>query len=172
MTKKTKLFITLTVLTTIAGAASAQTDSLRCEARQMRADSQYHRCLSRCDRRVERNAARPADRQTDINPADCETACATHHDDDLARINGKAPCIDAPPPTPRPEVCEALMLRLSSSQLMCAAQCGRQHRRDGFDTAACFDTCQTRCGTAADQLMASPVCADGRVGSGDVCALH
>ncbi len=172
MTKKTSLFITLTVLTTIAGAASAQTDSLRCQARQMRAESQYHRCLSRCDRRSDRNAARPADRQTDTNLADCDTACASHYDDDLVRITGKAPCIDAPPPPPNPDECEAHILRLSSGLLLCAAQCGRQHRRDGFDKAACLDTCQTRCGTAADQLMASPMCAAGRAGSGDACALH
>ena len=138
----------------------------------MRAESQYYRCLSRCDRRAERIAARPADRQTDTNPADCEATCATNFDDDIIRITGRAPCIDAPPSPPDPQQCEAHMLRLNSSLLVCAAQCGRQHRRDGFDRGACFDNCETRCGTAEDQLSANPICAAGRVGSGEVCVLH
>lgn len=163
----------LTILTVLlaAGSAGAQSDSLRCEARQMRAESQYYRCLSRCDRRAERNAARPVDRQRDINEADCDATCATRFDDAIARITGRPPCVDVPPPPPNPQVCEARTLRIGASLLRCAARCGRPHRREGFDKAACLDTCDTRCGTAADQLNVDPICAAGRIGSGDTCPL-
>lgn len=168
---KTTLITMLTVLIA-AGSAGAQTDSLRCEARQMRAESQYYRCLSRCDRRAERNAARPAERQTDATQADCEATCAAHYDDDLARIAGSGPCADPNLVPADPQECEAHLLRVMASDLRCQARCGRERRREGFDKTACLAACQTRCGTAADEVAARAVCAGGRIGTVEPCVSH
>ena len=167
----TKTLLMLTVLLT-AGTAGAQTDSLRCDARQMRAESQYYRCLSRCDRRADRNAARPEERQTDATQADCEAKCATHYDDDLARIAGTTVCGSRTPAAANPQECEAHTLRLMAGDLRCQARCTRERRREGFDQTACLSACQTRCETAADEIAARPVCADGRIGTADPCVTH
>ena len=173
MTKKTTLFITLTVLTTIAGVASAQTtpDSLRCEARKMRAESQYFACQSRCDRRADRAAARPVERRAEAPAPDCDTACTEHFDDDMARIGSKAPCTTVVDTTSDPKDCEAHMLRISASSLRCQARCGRQHR-GGYDPAGCLANCQTRCETATDVLNQDPICSAGRIGDDEACAIH
>ncbi|MFN8644835.1 MAG: hypothetical protein U0802_25395 [Candidatus Binatia bacterium] len=166
---KTRMLTMLAVLIA-AGAASAQTDSLRCDARQMRAESGYYSCLSRCDRRIGRNAARPAERQRDLTQADCEAKCTQHYDDDLARIGATAICA-APTPAPgNPAECEAHLLRIVSSNLRCHARCGRDRRNDGFDPAACLAGCQTRCETAHDEVNARAVCSAGRIGTSDPCA--
>jgi hypothetical protein len=169
--KSTMLLIALAVLFT-AGHAAAQSEPLRCQARQMRAESEYYRCLSRCDRRVIREAARPADRQSANLAADCDTGCVERFDDDLIRINGKRPCADAPIEPPSPQECEARMLRLASNDLRCQARCGQLRRRDGYDPAACLASCQTRCETGYDELNASTVCAEGRLGTAAVCGTH
>lgn len=169
-TTRTATLIAFSMLVA-AGSAGAQSDSLRCQARQMRAESAYFHCLSRCDRRAERAAAQLAGRQDEGAPADCETICAGRYDDDLARIGGTAPCaVAAPEPSPRD--CEAHALRLSASLLHCAARCGRPHRRADFDETACLATCQTRCDTSLDQLAADPMCGAGRIGRSVVCALQ
>jgi hypothetical protein len=168
---KTKMLIMLTVLIA-AGTAGAQSDSLRCEARQMRAEGRYYGCLSRCDRRADRNAARPVERRTDATQADCEANCAARFDDDLARIASVPPCADRVVGPPSPQECEAHMLRLMSSDLRCQARCNRDRRREGFDRTACLAVCQTRCGTAYDEVVARAVCADGRIGTGEVCVSH
>jgi hypothetical protein len=173
MTKTTTLLITLTVLTAIAGAASAQTtaDSLRCEARKMRAESQYYACQSRCDRRADRVAARPAERRAEAPAPDCDVVCTEHFDDDMARIESRAPCATITERAPNPKDCEAHMLRLSASALRCQARCGRQHR-EGYDPADCLATCQTRCETATNVLNHDPICSAGRIGDDDACAIH
>lgn len=172
MTKTHMLFIALTTFA-LTSTASAQTDdSLRCEARKMRAESQYFGCLSRCDRRVDRWAARPADRRTAASAPDCDAVCTQHYDDDLARIGGKAPCTLDPGAGPDPKDCEARMLRLSASTLRCQARCGRRHAREGFEPNDCLAVCQTRCDTAADELKADPVCAAGRISEQEACTLH
>ena len=173
MTKKTTLFIALSVLTAIAGAAAAQTDgdSLRCEARKMRAESQYYACQSRCDRRADRSSARPAaSRRADAPGQDCDAVCTQHFDDDMTRIGGKAPCATIVVP-PNPQECEARTLRLSAANLRCQVRCGREHR-EGHDPSDCRATCATRCGTTADELMADPVCHAGRIGESEACAIH
>jgi len=174
MTTKTTLLIAVMLFTATAGAVSAQSegDSLRCEARKMRAESQYFGCLSRCDRRADRNTARPVERRADTTSQDCEATCTAHFDDDVARIGGKTPCTTTGPTVADPRDCEARMLRISASTLRCQARCGRQHTRKDYDPSECLATCQNRCGTAADALMADPICAAGRIGEGEACAIH
>ena len=157
----------------IAGAADAQTDSLRCDARQMRAESQYYRCLSRCDRRADRNAARPEERQRDVSQSDCETKCTTHYEDDLARIAQTPTCSRTTVGMPAdPQECESHVLRLMAVDLRCQARCTRERRREGFDQTACLAGCQTRCETSQDEILARPVCDAGRIGTTDPCATH
>lgn len=174
MTKTTQLLITLAVLGVTGSIATAQTDgdSLRCEARKMRAESQYFNCLARCDRRADRNEARPVERRAESPLAECEATCAAHYDDDLARIGSKAPCTTAPSDIADPRDCEARLLRLSASSLRCQARCGRQRGRESYDPAVCLAVCEDRCGTSYDELMADLTCADGRIGDGDICAIH
>ncbi|MDX2168769.1 MAG: hypothetical protein SF182_16980 [Deltaproteobacteria bacterium] len=165
----TRMLTALTLLFA-AGAAAAESDPLRCEARQMRAESEFYRCLSRCDRRVERSAARPAERADATNPVDCEAVCGDRLDADLARIADTAPCTVAEATAPSPRECEARMLRIASNDLRCQARCGRQRHREGFERSTCLDTCRTRCGIAVDTLSAEAICAGGRMGSGEMCA--
>jgi hypothetical protein len=155
-----------------AGAADAQTDALRCEARQMRAEIQYYRCLSRCDQRADRQAARPAAQRSEATQADCEATCAARQDDHLARISGSPPCAAPELVPPNPQECEARVLRLLASDLRCQARCTSDRRREGFDRAACLTACRTRCGTAYDEVAARAVCASGRIGGGEVCVTH
>jgi len=173
-TKKTQLLIALAVLGTTGGIATAQMDgdALRCEARKMRAESQYFGCLARCDRRAERNQARPVERRAAATLGDCETTCTAHYDDDVARIAAKPPCVGDPADGPDAKDCEARLLRLSASTLRCQARCDRSRGRESYDPSECVATCDTRCDVGYDELMATSVCADGRIGDGEICAIH
>lgn len=173
MTKTIHLLFALALLGTTGGAARAQAEgeALRCEARKMRAESNYFGCLARCDRRAARQQARPVERRAAATLSDCEATCAAHFDGDLARIGGKPPCAPAVAQAD-PRDCEARLLRLSAAALRCQARCSRQSARVDYDPAACLAACETRCGTGHDELMADPLCAAGRIGDGDLCATH
>lgn len=162
---------TITILTMLAalsgGAALAQDDdAMRCQAKELRCESEYFQCLSRCDRRNARVAdqARPATAAAD---GDCEARCEQKHATAEVRIQSTPPCA-AVQSTPDPSSCEARLLRIHANRLICEIRCGGGAGKR-FDPAACLARCDTRCETAYDEAMAQGNCSAGRVGESPVC---
>jgi hypothetical protein len=137
--------------------ADGGTDPLRCEARRMRCDSRQFECLVRCDHRVK------------SSQTDCTSACEKRATQAMNRIENNPPCTVGPV-TAEPGTCEARQLRIGAASLVCSARCtSRGQGNDAFDLAACLQTCQTRCNTVLEEIQASPICADGRVGTDPIC---
>lgn len=166
MTKPTiTLFTLLTALG--AGAALAQDDAaMHCQARTLRCESEYFQCLSRCDRRDARAAAQARPAAVTAND-DCEARCGQRHASAMARINSTPPCVSIEA-TPDPSSCEARLLRILASRLVCETRCAHGGGKR-FDATACLARCDTRCGTAYDEAMAQGACSAGRIGESPVC---
>ena len=165
---------TLTILIMLAalggGAALAQDDdAMRCQAQTLRCESDYFRCLSRCDRRDARVAARvPAQaRPVTTTNNDCEARCEQHNARSMQRINSTPPCQPLVV-TPDPSSCEARLLRINANRLVCETRCAHGAGKR-FDINACLARCDTRCGTAYDEAMAQGSCSAGRIGESPVC---
>lgn len=159
---------TVLIVVAMLGLASAAqgggADPLRCEARQLRAESQYFQCVSRCDRRAARRppGARPA-----ASGADCEDKCAARHDETMQRIALTAPCAGAEG-APDPASCEARLLRIAANDRVCTSRCSRRER-PSETVADCEARCTTRCATAVDETLARAICTGGRMSEDQVC---
>jgi hypothetical protein len=159
---------TITILTTLAAlsgsvARAQDDDAMRCQARELRCDSEYYQCLSRCDRRDARVAAleRPAAAEAGT---DCEARCEQRHDAAMLRITTNPPCLLVKTP-PDPISCEARLLRIQANRLVCESRCA-----SGADPEACLARCTSRCDTAYDEAMMQGNCSAGRVGESPVCS--
>jgi hypothetical protein len=163
---------TIAILTTLAalsgGVAWAQDDdAMRCQARELRCDSEYFQCLSRCDRRDARVAAqaRPA---TAAASTDCEARCEQRHGAAMLRIFSTPPCLPVGA-QPDPSSCEARLLRIQANRLVCESRCANGAGKR-FDFEACCARCTDRCDTAYDEAMTQGNCSAGRVGESPVCS--
>jgi hypothetical protein len=162
---------TMLIVVAVLGVASAAlgggADPLRCEARKLRCDSEYFQCVSRCDRRAAREAARPPDARPAAVDADCEDKCAARHDETMLRIALIAPCAGAEG-APDPASCEARLLRVAANNRVCESRCSRRDR-PSENAADCLARCEARCATAAGETLAQAICADGRMSEDQVC---
>ena len=164
----------LTILIMLAAlggrtALAQDDDAMRCQAQTLRCESEYFHCLSRCDRRDARVAARVV---TQARPAvvttdDCEARCEQRYTGAMQRITSTPPCQPVVA-TPDPSSCEARLLRINASHLVCESRCAHGAGKR-FDAEACLARCDTRCGTAYDDAMAQGNCSAGRVGESPVC---
>ncbi len=140
------------------GAAHAKTNLLQCQAKQLRCESRFYRCLSRCDRRAAaRGNALAGDAQ--VRADRCDAKCDTVYGREMTHIESVPPCHDVVV-TPDPLVCEAMYLNVEATFTTCQARCA-----DRGNSSTCLNGCDTRHGTALDQLNANPVCKDGRASS-------
>ena len=160
------ILVLLAVLGTTSAALANGADPLRCEARKLRCDSEYFQCVSRCDRRAARVAARPAGARPAATDTTCEEKCVVRHERTMLRIATTSPCAETD--TPDPATCEARLLRLAANDRLCEARCGRRERRTG-EATECLARCQARCDGALDDVLAQIVCAEGRMSGEEVC---
>ena len=155
--------IGLVALITSAASAAPTPDPSRCQARELRCESDFYQCLARCDQRAPRPAFPAGSRPVMSDPA-CEAGCAVRYDDGMARLAGSTACgaVDAPDPAR----CEARLLRASALRLTCAARCAGR----SVDVAPdCALRCETRCRATVDQTSAGALCAAGRLGTTPLC---
>jgi hypothetical protein len=149
--------------------ADGGTDPMRCEARRLRCDSRRFECLVRCDHRASRQSAHSMDAATSPQ-TDCASTCEQRAKQAMDRIDNNPPCT-VDPVIPEPRTCEARLLRVSAANFVCNARCtSRAQGNDAFDATTCFQTCQTSCTTVLGDTLASPICADGRIGTDPICA--
>jgi hypothetical protein len=138
-----------------ASLAGGQTDVLRCEALQLNRESRFHTCLARCDRRAEKSES--------FDSVRCDESCQTGLQAALDRINAKRVCVDPPADV---HLCEAKMLKVEASHLVCESRCRKKGQRsDHFDVTQCLAGCDEVSATASDETMRSPTCAAGRMAS-------
>lgn len=164
MTKRIpQMLIALAVLSVAAaGRAASSPDPLRCQARELRCESELYQCLSRCDQRVPRQTF-PAGSRPVSGDAACEESCADRYDTGMARIAASPAC--AADDAADAALCESRLLRASAARLTCAARCAGR----GAAEPACALRCDTRCRAAAAETSAAPVCAAGRLGASPLC---
>ncbi|MDX2168279.1 MAG: hypothetical protein SF182_14490 [Deltaproteobacteria bacterium] len=160
------VLILVAVLGTAGTALGCGADPLRCEARKLRGDSEYFQCVSRCDRRSSREAARLGGARPAAADTDCEDKCAARHDETMQRIAVISPC--ASEGTPDPATCEARLLRIAANHRICQSRCGRRDRTSE-STADCLARCDARCATSVDDTLAQLICGDGRMSEDQVC---
>lgn len=171
-------------LVVVAGmpmSAEAQASSpARCEALKLKKESAFYECLSRCERRAARGR---------VDGSDCDARCEAAYDAAIFRVEQSPPCQpeptvtptpdpddpgdSTPPPrrtvAPDPEQCEAELLQIQARHLLCRVRCdAREGRNEDFDEVACNAGCDERCQTALEASLAKPVCASGRVPSGEM----
>ena len=164
---------TITILTTLAAlsggvARAADDDAMRCQARELRCDSKYFQCLSRCDRRDARGPAQARPAATAAAGTDCEARCEQRHGTAMLRITTTPPCVSVDAP-PDPSSCEARLLRIQANRLVCESRCATGAGKR-FDPEACLARCADRCDTAYDEAMTQGNCSAGRVGESPVCS--
>jgi len=146
-------------------SAQGHTDPMRCEARRMRCDSKQFECLVRCAGGATGSTDTPTTKQSA-----CKQACEKHAKQVMDRIERNPPCASGPI-VGVPDTCEARVLRIGAASLVCASRCADQAQgHDAFDLDGCRQACQDRCNTSLADMLASPVCSDGRVGTDAVCS--
>jgi hypothetical protein len=148
------------------GYAAGTVDPLRCEAKQLRCDSDLYQCLARCDRVAARRDARSTDSDAG-NDDRCGTACYDRRQAAEDRMQAKPPCA-AVSVEPDPGHCEAMLLRKDAAFMLCQSRCGRRaEQHSGFDWSACEDACTMRHDEDRQQILSSPVCAAGPMTLGE-----
>lgn len=144
--------------------AQGRTDPMRCEARRMRCDSQKFECLVRCDKTTGSSGAATAAQSK------CEQSCDKRAKKVMDRIEQNPPCVAVPGGGGVPGTCEARLLRVGAANLVCASRCTDQAQGNAaFDLDACRATCEDRCNTSSGDILASPICSKGRIGTDPVC---
>ena len=164
--QRLRLMMIIAVLGTASTAIAGGVDPLRCEARKLRVEGDFYQCVSRCDRRATRGAARLNGARPAPADSDCETKCTTRYDDSMRRADDTSPCVlDG---EPDPARCEARLLRVRAGERVCQSRCGRHEHTDS-DATNCLARCQTRCDSTADDTLAQMVCAEGRMNASVIC---
>jgi hypothetical protein len=160
-------------------AAAQASDPARCEALQLKKESAYYECLSRCERRAARGR---------IDLATCDGRCEAAFEGALFRVEQSPPCQPEPSetpepepggedetprpartPAPDPEQCEAQLLKVEARLMLCHGRCtARAARNADVDKPACDAVCDQHAQAAFERRLAKPICASGRVPSGEM----
>jgi len=140
------------ILLASSAARAVVADPLYCEAKALNAESNFYRCLARCDRRLAASER--------FNIERCEEQCQTSMEHALGRIARKPRCR---PPTSDPNLCEAQLLKVESQYMACQSRCERKDRRIAdFDREVCGTTCEAVADQATAEVLAGVICSDGR----------
>jgi len=129
-------------------------DPMRCEALMLHRESRMQMCLSKCERKV-------ANRKN-FDGAACDETCRGRYDRATARLQRRPTCA---PPSADQHQCEAQALKVEARHMLCLSACERKGQRPDFDGPACNALCDTWSDIAIDEVLNSPICADGRSAS-------
>jgi hypothetical protein len=130
----------------------------------MRKEGQRYDCRGRCERRHAWRDDRPA-AATEANLAVCRQDCEERYIAAMERLDRRDIC-SASNATPDPNRCQARLLRIGASRLVCRSQCAA---RDGG--AECTTICDEQCARASDRIMAKEFCI-GHAHGNDACLDH
>jgi hypothetical protein len=146
-----------------SAALASGLDPMRCEAAGMRKEGQRYECLGRCERRAERLGALAESRLTA-----CRSDCEARFDEAMDQLDQRDIC-SLPVPEPDPNRCQARLMRIGASRLICKSQCVNRTGESG-DGAACAAACDAQCLRAADRILARDFCLGH--GEAEVCTDH
>ena len=146
-----------------SAALASGLDPMRCEAAGMRKEGQRYECLGRCERRADRLGAQAESRLTA-----CRGDCEARFEEAMDQLDQRDICSLAVA-APDPNRCEARLMRIGASRLVCRSQCVNRAGETG-DTAACSAACDAQCLRAVDRILARDFCLGH--GEADVCADH
>lgn len=154
--------VALPLLVSANRAPAGQLDPLRCEAKHLRCEGNLYDCLSRCDRVLDRRRGDAATADSD-DPSRCDKACYSRYGAALDRMRHKPPCGEDVEPAD-PEKCEAKVLRADAAGMLCLSRCANRAQRNAeFAQQDCIADCNVLHEERVSDIMASPVCAAGRV---------
>jgi hypothetical protein len=136
-------------------AQARQYDPLRCEAIEMRKESQMYKCLTRCDRQ---DARRKEPSETKLLA--CQDRCDTHYQNSMDRLERREVCGSGDIDQAEPNRCTARLMRAEASALSCESRCGvRAVKRESFDEDSCLDKCDDHYDKTVDRLLSKSFCA-------------
>jgi hypothetical protein len=158
MQKKQQMLIGLAVLALSTGPSAAQSQSLRCQAAELRKEASSIECVGRCDDRYA-DTNKKGDRiDVAARITTCASNCNDRYDTAMVRLHRFGVCrLDEPAP-PDLMACEAKLLRAEARAMACQSRCENRSDVLGFDAAECMGDCDARHGLVRDQILASDIC--------------